>query len=349
MELFKREYLLNRIVAGYIPYRVGDSTLYIRSPKQEILYYASEKFCGVYANAIAEGLMTDEDAYAMLIDLGMWTEEDERRLNIVFPRQLEDFKELLYKSMFNSDKRKKYRACIDIAKKEIARLYNIRHSFDHATGLGVANYAKFQYIVEKSTYLPNGKRYNWEKSSPYLAMIYYQDKTISEETIRELAHTQPWDSMWIAGKYCGSLFGKPAINLSLEQQRLISWSALYDNIRESPDCPSDEVIDDDDVLDGWLIIQRKERESRQAKTQGEKLIGNDKIASAQEIYLPASNLEDAKKVDLLNDNFSRSIKKQRFAAIEKHGQVNETSLPDIKQDIMIEMNKMMSNSIKRGR
>ena len=83
---------------------------------------------------------------------------------------------------------------------------------------------------------------------------------LGESEIRELARSEPWKSIWSSSKNEGVLFGKRAIELSEEQKHLIMWSTMYDSIGESPDSPSDKIIADDDMLDGWLILQRRERE-----------------------------------------------------------------------------------------
>ena len=37
--------------------------------------------------------------------------------------------------------------------------------------------------------------------------------------------------------------------LTYNQKNLMIWSQMYDNIQETLDCPSKEVIEDDDILD----------------------------------------------------------------------------------------------------
>ena len=45
-------------------------------------------------------------------------------------------------------------------------------------------------------------------------------------------------------------------------KNIVMWSQLYDNVQESMDAPTKDVIKDDDLLDGWLIVQGKKREKR---------------------------------------------------------------------------------------
>ena len=35
---------------------------------------------------------------------------------------------------------------------------------------------------------------------------------------------------------------------------------MYDNVYESHERPNDKIIEDDDCLDGWFIVQRRKHE-----------------------------------------------------------------------------------------
>jgi hypothetical protein len=281
-----------------------------------------------------------------MLEYGLWKEEQETELVTILPKHIEYWKVELFKAAFRTKERQTFRLHLATAKTELNRLYNLRHSFDHATCAGIANYAKFQYIVEKSTFYSNGKKYNWNKTSPYLALTYYQDNIISEDDLREISHTTPWENIWSAGKKNGRLFEKPGVELTQEQQRLIMWSSMYDSIKDYTDCPADEIINDDDMLDGWLILKRQERENNMTQNQAGQLIKNDKIANSDEIYLVANTIDDAKKVDRLNTNFARDLKKKRFNFIEKKGEVSEVSLPDVQQRLSMELTQVMMASAK---
>ena len=93
------------------------------------------------------------------------------------------------------------------------------------------------------------------------------------------------------------------------------WSSLYDNIQESPDCPSNEVINDDDMLDGWMIIQKRNREQAKLQKDAENKFGNKKISNADEVFIvkdyynqPDQKPEDfAKEVESSVEALSISI------------------------------------------
>lgn len=330
MEIFKRELFLYRMLAGKLKYPYDN--LVIRPPSINLLYDASEIFIRFYNSAIDEGVMGEQEIVNYLVEEGKWDVEKEKMLNEILPRQIEHWKEEIYRAYYQSDKKKTIRKYLEIARQEFNRLNEIRHSYDHISCYGVANYAKLQYIIEHTVY--SGKRrYNWSKHSQYNLMSFQQENLIREEQIREISHNHPWYILWQSGKKIGNVFGKPSIKLDFDQQRLVMWSMLYDNVNEQTDTPPQDIIDDDDALDGWLSIKRKEKGEETFSTN------NDKIDKAQEIYVPASNMEDAEKVDRLNSQYGKTLKKQRFNAIDKAGELREQDLPDIKQEVMMELNR----------
>ena len=38
---------------------------------------------------------------------------------------------------------------------------------------------------------------------------------------------------------------------------IVIWSKMYDNVQESIDAPIQSVMEDDDALDGWFIVQNR--------------------------------------------------------------------------------------------
>jgi hypothetical protein len=141
----------------------------------------------------------------------------------------------------------------------------------------------------------------------------YSSQIIDEDKIRELSRKDPWTNIWNCAKSEIGVFGIPASSLSDEQRMIISWSRIYDSIHESPDCPADEVMQDDDLLDGWLIFQHKKRE----KEKKEQYANNKAAQKGDEVYLFADNQQDAEKIYAMNTGDSKAIIKNRQKQIDK--------------------------------
>jgi hypothetical protein len=139
--------------------------------------------------------------------------------------------------------------------------------------------------------------------------------------------------MWSAGKKDSSIFGKPSIELSKDQRTLCQFSMMYDNVYESSESPDEDVIKDDDCLDGWFIVQRREYEKNKNKRQMEKLLKNSKISNSDEIFLMAKDAHTANKINDMNDVISKGIIKSRDHQIKEKGTLKFTELSDVRQDI----------------
>ena len=104
---------------------------------------------------------------------------------------------------------------------------------------------------------------------------------ISVEEFRELARNDPWRSIWHIGKE--ACLGMAIIDWTDDQKTLVTFSKMYDGAYQSMECPSDEVFEDDDMFDGWMIDQRRTRE----KEQKQKEVDSTKNVpdSAQEVFV----------------------------------------------------------------
>ena len=327
MELYEREFLISRIRARYIPIKVDNKRVKVYHPNIDIKLLSEQLYIHAYKKAIKNGLFDDDDIYNILVMNDLWTEEDEKNYNDVVPKHIEYWKKELYRSTLKSNTRENIRKYLATAKKEYVRLNNMRHHFDHMTCNGYASYVKNMFIISKTTKY-RGKRVDWKNFDLNKVMSLYYENMLSQDIIRELARTHPWASMWSSLKTNGKIFDNT--DLTSEQQSLISWSSMYDNIHESPDCPTDEAIEDDDMLDGWLLIQKEKRDKDRKKQEVENATSS-KIANADDIFIMAETPDDAKKIALLNDQRAQKVKKQRLSQINEQGVVPEQRLSDVKQ------------------
>ena len=139
--------------------------------------------------------------------------------------------------------------------------------------------------------------------------------------------------------YQTSSFSKVSDVNKFDQKNLLAWSTMYDNIYESPDAPSEDVINDDDLLDGWTILQKKKREREKAQAELEAKMG-DKAQGAGEIFLMAGSKNDAERIETMNDVNATMTKKERLHTIRKSdGPVNQQDLPDEKLKIRSQLNQ----------
>lgn len=345
MEHYEREFFIARIDAGYIKYRCNnDTVLHLCSPSQDVLYDAQEIYSDTMRKASYEGVLGFEDTLAILMDAEVWTSQMEEEFNIL-PKNIEKLKVELYNAVYKSELRKQIRKYLAVSKQEFDRLNDIRHSWDYITCEGIASFARWQHIVHNSVVYPDGTPYKWNISPLADVMSFYQAQTLTEEVVRELARSEPWISLWTVRKKNGAVFPAP---LTLEQRALMVWSNMYDNIFESPECPHDTVISDDDMLDGWIVVQREKREKDQAKKRGEDLVTNPKIAAAQELFVPADTAEDAKMITDMNETYGDMVRRSRLKKVKQESEVNFGAFGDVKRRLQTEAAAKFAEKVKKG-
>jgi len=336
MELHEREYLISRIVLGIVKLRVRPGlTLRVSSLTPEQNYKAQEVYQDTFEEAYFGGLPLQEEVYEMLIENSLWSPVEEKMTKQI-GKDIEDFKIQLYKALFDFKAQVSIRRLLDYAKDKQVDLHRKKHVYDHTSCQGVASYARSCWIIENCTTDEKNKPYNFSGYSISQVLGDYQSSMLEEHEVRELARSDPWRSIWSSSKKEGTLFGKNGISLTDEQKHLIMWSSMYDNIAESPEAPQDDVLEDDDMLDGWLLMQRREREKSRDEKSVESVL-NEKISGADEVFITARSQEDMDRINELNDERAALIKAQRMHQIQTtEGGVAHQDLEDVKQDILRE-------------
>jgi hypothetical protein len=284
--------------------------------------------------------MNEDEMYDMMLQNGVWSKEEEEKIE-AFPTRIENLKVALFEAQIQPKIFDATKKTLNNEKERFKKLLEKKSRFGNFTSTGAANTLKLQYLLyvsvidKKGEFVYDGDNF-WEDEHKLIEHIFkkYLSEQIKEEKIRELARTEPWRSYWGASKVEGSVFGKGAAELTTDQRALINWSKFYDGIYEHMESPSEKVVQDDDLLDGWLIIQKRKRERDKLEKEVDKKLGKNK--GAQEVYVMADNAEHAQKINSLNNPMAKGIKNSRDKAIEEHGSVAEQDLPDAKRRIRMQ-------------
>lgn len=343
MEYYEREFFIARIDAGYLRCSTENGTILIHPPHKDILYQAQEIYHDAYQCAMLEGLMDDEEILDFMVREKLWTKENQHDLDIL-PENIEKLKVSLYRNCYKVRLQERARQTLEISKKEYERLTALRHAWDYITCHGLATFTRWQFIILNSVTYEDGRPYDWADMDTLQVLNFFNQSVLADTMIRQLARTDPWVGIWPIRKKAGQLFQEP---MTIEQSRLLMWSIMYDNIQEASEPPHESVIDDDDMLDGWLILKRKEREKDQRKAAGEAQIAeNPKIANADEVFLVADNMKSAKEIYDMNDEYGRRVINQRAAFAKKKGTARLMDLPDMRQRLQMEATKKLGQTMK---
>jgi hypothetical protein len=292
-------------------------------------------------------LYSDEEIELMLRTNGLWDDERQKQIETL-NKDIEKLKVSLFRAFFKSRERDFSRKALQTARIELASLYSQKNVYSSMGASGFAQIARTRYLVGSGLLDDKGKHV-WKNDDFYKgndsllddAVTAYSEAQLSESLMRAAARSDYWRSVWNCKDNCVDIFGKSAVDLTEEQRGLLSWSQLYDNVAEHPNPPHDDIIKDDDAFDGWLIIQRKERERQRKEATAEAVLSGLKLPDSGEIFLVAETDEDLQNIESLNSPQAAAIKRERLAHIAKKGEVEEQHMPDSKREIMMMAQRTM--------
>ena len=348
MKQYEREYFVSRVIAGYMRYPVNKYlTLLIHTPTHDQMYEANEVYLNSYKQSAVEGAMDDEEVFELMLQKNLWSDEQQEMLDQL-PKDVEEWKVQIFENFVDSEQKEMIRKYLRRAEEVFGKVHSERHAFDHMTCNGVAANSKWNWIIENCTTDTQRNPYTWKDIGISSALSYYQRNLLDDGEIRSLARNEPWKTHWIVNKGQDSLFLNSDKELTSEQRGIFIWSKMYDSISESIEAPSENIINDDDALDGWLITQRRKRDTEKNEKEVQGKIANDKIANSSEVFVMAKTKEDASKVDDVNTFTAKKIKDSRTNYIHTKGsEVKQGEFKDVKMSINQQSNSQFKDTIRR--
>lgn len=338
MDDARKSRVYNRVISGIVFVYVAGERYKVSIPSREYRVLAEDVYEETLKSLRFDDLMTDSQCQQTLMRLSMWSPADEEALKAL-EKLLEDQKVRLYKSALDVNAQKAIRRQLTVTKSSINKSLGRKHFLDPVTLRFHAITVKAKFLLAMGLTDSGGnhvydEKSFWNSDSTIIEQVYnsLENHIITIEEYRYLSRNDPWRTVWSASK--DRVFGTVAADWTEEQRNLVSFSRMYDGAYQSPECPPDPVVEDDDMFDGWLIDQRRTRDQEQNKQRIEKT-GNWKD-SAQEVFITAPTKEDAMNVYDLNDMTSRAKIKEREKIIATHGVVEDKDLPDVQRDLMVQ-------------
>jgi len=332
MDKIYYENILYRILQGRLRLPFCDPVLYLNEPCLDVLEESYDVYKKAYDDAYFRGVYLKEELKEVLFYNDMWSPEDDQKAKEA-EEEIERLKVSCYENYYDVSKLNSLKLSIRLAERLFTKHKSRIHSLDHTSCEGVASLARSIWVISKTIKDVDGNTVDSSDLPLTKILEYYTSKNIDPADFRYIARNDPFRGMWSIGKKASNIFGKPSIKLTKDQRSLCQFSSMYDNVYESHESPDDDVINDDDCLDGWFIVQKREYEKNKNKKQMEKLLGNSKIANSDEVFLMAGDKHTASKINDMNDVVAKGIIHSRNQQIKEKGTLKFTELSDVKQDI----------------
>jgi hypothetical protein len=302
----------------------------------------------VYQETISDNLYNDwlmlKDTEAILIDNGLWHLSDEEIIKNL-DKKLENLKVELYQNFIKITKRKELKRSIATVNRNKLKLLTIKHSMDEYTLEAYAGRIRNEYIIMNTLY--NSKQTKVFKSkkieetnSTFLNKIASElvQHIPSIVTLKELARSESWKSYWSSGNK-SAVFAGPSCDWTDEQRALVNISRMYDSVNEHPESPGEDIIADDDALEGWMIFQKRKNETEKNKRKAESITSKN-MSNASEVFMMASSKEEAEQIYGANDGRGKQRMNEKFSIIKANKQVAEHDLPDVRAEALQQLEQM---------
>lgn len=333
----RSEYWLQWIVSDFTPFVFGDRSYFLSTPSREMRFQAECIFHEVYKDTLTSGLVDEIGLSKLLLKYNLWDEDKENKLKDVL-HSMEDIKVNIFESYLNTSRKKFLKQSLRDSNTYIENALSEKHSMDGFAAKSVAAFAKQHFLLGSSIFIAKGKPLFrsskwWATRDDEIVNSLYRvvsSYIINESEYREIVKSYAWRSVWNNRKGA-SLFGRAVVDYSFSQRQLVTWSNMYDSVYKSSQCPSDDVINDDDALDGWFISQRRNRNKENNVSTIESSLP-DKVAASEEIYV-LCDPADAQKVMDCNDDEAKLRWKSRMGQVKKEGIVSEANMIDRRREL----------------
>lgn len=326
MKQHEREYFVSRMRSGKYYLKYKDVRLTVLTPTIDDQYFIDEKYYTVYDECLLDGVKTNEQIEEWMMQKNLWSPEKDEKIEGI-KKDIENTKVKVYENRHNQTYLDQGKRVLRLGEKQLQDLQAERAKFFRNTCEGVAIGSRVGEYMKRCTYF-GSELYDFSTAPVEVLSNLYYSMLIKDGDCRELARTEPWRSIWLMKDHIKLFANDEGRELSHDQRNIVVWSNMYDNIQESMECPTEDVINDDDLLDGWFIVQRRKREDERNKADVDQMSGN--ISRHQEVFLPANNKKEAEKINNLNSMTGKVVKMQRQKVIKNKGRASQLDFKDEK-------------------
>jgi hypothetical protein len=342
VDRIQKDIILTRISSGIHIFQYGDRTLFIYPPTRLVKQLSYQYYSSVLDSLLFEPWLSKEDAQSFLIQEGLISTDIDNQIE-KFEKKSDDLKLQAYENRLNPPKVKLCKMTIRGIENTMTSLLSAKHSLDHLTKEGYAEQCRQNFLIMNSIKDKQGIEVSIDDDALFSESLFssINKSRLNNNDIREIARTDPWRSIWNSSD--NNIFGTSPVDWTEDQKTLILYTKMYDNAYKHSECPEDNIIEDNDLFDGWMIYQRNKAKEEKREAERDRVVGGKNY---DEHFLFPENEEHRRQIDNMNDAQGRSIRQQREKALELHKKLKEDKLPDVEQELRMQANKMIAARMK---
>lgn len=346
---------LEMVLSNRIYIRHNDKIIYYKSPSANLKNRASLIYNEVVQDHLFDEWPTKHQVRSWLIQNNIIVATYEKSLSEL-NKNIEDCKVRLYQAFFKDKERKKVAKELALLEERLRDIEGKVHSLDYITLEGYGELVKNHFIIKNSVFLGKkaylGEDFEFDIYEYIINKINDGRPKYSE--LRALARHDEWGSIWRASKQ--RPFSGPINQWTDEQKSLVNITQMYDSVYKHPDCPVDDIINDDNMLDGWLIFQRRKNEAERKKNNTKNIVagvdngkGGDQFIfmGDEDDYSEEGVKQFIENINDLNDSQGKFIKGQRQQVIQKMGEATPNNFLDAQLEIAAQQRQGFMKNTKR--
>jgi len=344
-------YLIDRICNGIIKFEYSNTEYTYKFPDSKNKLESSYLYEKYYDNLkYDDKFILKDNIKSFCIDLDIYDFELEKNIEKL-DKRLENLKVELY-NKFYKDKRTTnlIRQRIYDTRQLLSDSEERLNFLDKVSLEAYCSVIQNEFLICQNLYANNTLVFNYND----LSSIDYSFFTnisvklssyfLNNKDYRKIARSYQWKGIWNIKKN-NQIFNRSVSDWTDEQRTLIGYSIMFDNVAQHPECPDDDIIDDEDALDGWSIVQNRKIEEEKKKKGVSNIM--DKHKNAKEIFVVAETPEEVENIFNMNtsDGLNRMNSNLSYVS-SKEGPVKESDLPFTRQDLFNQMNDMSKKNKK---
>ena len=341
------EKLLYRILLGYYYIYVDNTKYKIVYPNAHIKYQAEYLYDTIIEdNKYDKTWLTQKEIDLYLAVNKIWLPADNDKITTL-NEIIENTKIELYINFVNENKRKSIKKQIHQLNSDLELLYQKKNSLNYLSIIEQAITIKNEFLIMNSIYDDND---NLIFTNPYQDSYNHQDlqifikeiinSSININDLRLLARSDLWKS------YISSMnLEKKFLEINDDYRHLINIHRMYENAKQHPEAPSEQIIDDDDALDGWFIYQNRKIEKEKKKNNILDKVGGN-VKNAGEIFYISHDPNERKEILSLNSVQDKKNLEEMIKIHQEGKEVQWKDLSFVKQNIQRQAMEKVNDKFK---
>lgn len=340
------EYLLYRILLGYYNITFNNLDCVVYYPSLNIKYKAEQLYLKVLDDhKFDTEWLSDIQLQILLEKNNIWNNEKDNYLknqqNLLDKTKIE-----LYKDFSNQQLKNKHKKLISSINSIVNNLITEKTSLDYLTLDFFASTIKHEYILMNTTYYNERLLLKDNDDHKLVQDLSYEilKHQINMTTLKQIARSDLWKSYYSENV----MYPNGTLETNDDYRNLINLSKMYDSIKQHPEAPTEEVTNDDDALDGWLLLQKEKATKDKRKNQVLDRIRGNKIKDAKELFVITQDQKEAEEIFGLNDPKTMKDIRASIDMAKQKGKVSWTDLDHVIEEKLMEQGKGGYNKIKEN-